>query len=360
MSLIKEVHYKGQKMKKDVIYLTSKGAFQLVETKLLTYVDEIKNYVSEEEVLEKHLIQCKINKVPFKVINLVWNFLRVIYDKTKTEVAVMLWYNPIKDDWKVEVPEQVCSGASVNYDRSTPEARKLNKKLVTAGYILAGTIHSHAGMTAFHSGTDDKDELQFDGLHMTMGNFNLKAQSFSQRLITGTMITTLDFFEMVKSENIKTYWSICDVPEAWVDAVKITKPTPIKAIDFDKIPLKGKERFMSRKQGGLQSKLKATPLESTFKKISKGFRHSKQERRRYKGCFDDSTSMMKCPTCANLTPLGIKACSQCGALFADKQDNLWKEDEAEYLKKQMYGSDYPNDEAIEKIESTYKGEEYFI
>jgi hypothetical protein len=37
---------------------------------------------------------------------------------------------------------------------------------------MVGTIHSHCDFSAFHSGTDERDEATFDGLHLTFGNVN--------------------------------------------------------------------------------------------------------------------------------------------------------------------------------------------
>jgi hypothetical protein len=38
------------------------------------------------------------------------------------------------------------------------------------GYIYVGDIHSHASMSAFHSGVDDKDDG--DGIHITVGDLD--------------------------------------------------------------------------------------------------------------------------------------------------------------------------------------------
>jgi len=65
-------------------------------------------------------------------------------------------------------------GLRVSYDLSTlPPAPE--------GFELFGTIHSHAGISAFHSGTDDRDEIHFDGLHITVGNLDKPSRSYACR-----------------------------------------------------------------------------------------------------------------------------------------------------------------------------------
>ncbi|MGA8141858.1 MAG: hypothetical protein WB948_14390, partial [Desulfobaccales bacterium] len=41
-----------------------------------------------------------------------------------------------------------------------------------AGLLRLGTIHSHAGLEAFHSQRDEADERHEDGFHLTVGNLD--------------------------------------------------------------------------------------------------------------------------------------------------------------------------------------------
>gem|GEM_PF-7129334 len=76
--------------------------------------------------------------------------------------------------WQIAVPLQSVRGLRVSYDLSTlPPAPE--------GFELFGTIHSHAGISAFHSGTDDRDEIHFDGLHITVGNLDKPSRSYACR-----------------------------------------------------------------------------------------------------------------------------------------------------------------------------------
>ena len=70
--------------------------------------------------------------------------------------------------WEVEVPEQKVSGGGVSYERNDEEIQKFEEM----GFVLVGSVHSHCEMGAFHSSTDDADEFNFDGLHITIGKIN--------------------------------------------------------------------------------------------------------------------------------------------------------------------------------------------
>ena len=56
------------------------------------------------------------------------------------------------------------------------------RQLLSEGYTIFGTIHSHCDFSAFHSGIDDADEHGFDGVHVTIGNVNGN-WSFSSRVM---------------------------------------------------------------------------------------------------------------------------------------------------------------------------------
>ena len=144
----------------------------------------------------------------------VMKYFQQIYDAHQTEAAVLLMVNLTTKQWEVAfVPQLDCSGGGVNYvvpqaslddvpqDSKKrryyeaifqdPEAKALMiraheeyQKLINAGYVLYGTIHSHCNFSAFHSGTDDRDEIEFDGLHITIGNVN-SGWTFATRIVAG-------------------------------------------------------------------------------------------------------------------------------------------------------------------------------
>lgn len=83
--------------------------------------------------------------------------------------------------WKIVVPEQVVTGASVeakfdnNCDIVTGE---IYNQFPPPGYIHAGSAHSHNTMGAFFSGTDDANELGVPGMHIVVGKINKKKGTY--------------------------------------------------------------------------------------------------------------------------------------------------------------------------------------
>lgn len=132
------------------IYLKKK--LDLIES--LTPVDKI-------SFLEDIPTFAKINipMISKKMIGNILGFFKEVYRLYKSEAIVLLFYNKNRKSYKIFVPEQEVSRASLSY-----ETTKTIKD-----HILIGSIHSHGSMTAFHSGTDVGDEAKFDGIHLTIG-----------------------------------------------------------------------------------------------------------------------------------------------------------------------------------------------
>lgn len=136
-------------------------------------------------------------------------YFKTIYNEHGTEAAVLLLFNKAKKEWRLlPVFQTGASGGSVRYLHPTtnldslkegPEKdllRRVLKDQETAalqnrvvdeynelqqqGFAVFGTIHSHCDFGAFHSGTDDEDEADFEGLHITIGKCN-SGWSFAAR-----------------------------------------------------------------------------------------------------------------------------------------------------------------------------------
>lgn len=124
-------------------------------------VDEIAHLPEVDETLTP-----QFKPLPYVMLQSIVAFLRAVYERFRGEGIVILCYNPTTGrwDWVVPPQETTKNGLSVNYDPKTVE--------IPAGYVLAGTVHSHCDAGAFQSGTDSHDENHFDGLHITVGNLN--------------------------------------------------------------------------------------------------------------------------------------------------------------------------------------------
>lgn len=126
-------------------------------------------------------------KIPENLFMMVQSFFKAIYDEHKSEACVLLYHNLTTAEWLFTVPDQKVSGGGVDYDEGRGlkiinEAGQILDE-VPEGFTKLGSIHSHASMGAFHSGTDDGDEFNFDGLHITIGSFNSTSPSYSCRWI---------------------------------------------------------------------------------------------------------------------------------------------------------------------------------
>ena len=198
--------------KDNLCYLVgSNGVFKHVSNDFYTVnvkTEKIKHLAEVKEHARIHL-----PKLPFNLLKRIESFFRAAYDKFQSEAVVMLYANPDKEEnaWRLEVPKQEVSGGHVKYDLT-------NIPTEIDGYRLFGTVHSHASMGAFHSGTDDTDEKKFDGLHITIGNINT-SMSYSARWIFCSTV-----FECKLSE-----W-ISNPPEGEADPswlAMISKPEPL-------------------------------------------------------------------------------------------------------------------------------------
>lgn len=130
-------------------------------------------------------------RIPWKLFLSIESLFEKIYDKYKSEVAVILFYNQEKKEWAYGLPQQTVTGSSVDYDLkkgcSYVMESALDKELdkLEGEWSMVGSIHSHASMTAFHSGTDNKDEFGFDGIHITIGKLNERNHEYACRLMFG-------------------------------------------------------------------------------------------------------------------------------------------------------------------------------
>lgn len=191
----------------------------------------------EYEPKHVHLLVNRIKefKIPADTIKWVMKYFQMIYDEHGVEAAVYLMLNTTTKDWFVLcVPQLDCSGASVSYllpkapdtnitgsDARLYEACFKDKNaaalMATAlkqyedalhdGYQIAGTIHSHCNFGAFHSGVDDRDELGFDGLHITIGNVR-SGFSFSCRYMIKGAEFNCELTDVIDVENVEALHDI--------------------------------------------------------------------------------------------------------------------------------------------------------
>jgi len=193
----------------NICYLVGQnGLFQQVKNSFYSSRRKVTDYpkflAKIEECIELH-----IYKLPIVKLREAEKFFTAVYNEHKSEAVVLLYYNSETKFWKMLPPEQEVSAGAVDYDATKvhldPEKFK--------GFELFGSIHSHASMAAFHSGTDDHDEFKFDGLHITIGGLDTPNHSYACRWLCNGKPYTATLSGCI--EGLPP-----DFPEEWLQVVK--------------------------------------------------------------------------------------------------------------------------------------------
>ena len=132
------------------------------------------------------------------------NICEYTNDKFSSECLIRLYYNTDKDEWKALMHPQEMNGMTVN--------DKLDNDLVLSlgdGWAEAGSVHHHCSSGAFQSSTDQSDEAQTSGLHITIGKIGSDEYEIHARFREGNQFirpNLASFFSVPKwlVENVPT------------------------------------------------------------------------------------------------------------------------------------------------------------
>jgi hypothetical protein len=142
-------------------------------------------------------------KIPHEVWHQIVSFLKWSNDTTGSEAQVRLFVSPKSGTWKAwAFPQEGGTGLSskeIDDDESKSQRAALFEK--DDEWVAWGTVHSHANIGAFQSGTDEHDEEGQGGLHITVGNLSDNHYSFHARLYHQK-----DMFE----PDMSLFWDIGD------------------------------------------------------------------------------------------------------------------------------------------------------
>lgn len=168
---------------------------------------------------------------PIDRFKYVMKYFKDIYNTHKTEAVVLLMVNTKTKSWEVlfvlqcgashgsviYAPPNIVDPTKIEDNRTKHMMSTImkNKKsshkqkdiydqyhnLFKQGYRLFGTIHSHCDFGAFHSSTDDADEIGFDGLHITIGKVN-SGWDFSCRYMLSANEFKIDIKDVLGVESI--------------------------------------------------------------------------------------------------------------------------------------------------------------
>lgn len=201
-----------------ILYIISKSGTYL---KKKLGIFESLSKVDKISILEdcKSYAKMDIRRLKTKNVGQIVSFFREVYQKYKAEANIILHYHPEKKAYKIDIPPQGATGASVDY---------INGEYTFQGFIRIGTIHSHASMSAFHSGVDHNDEENWDGLHITIGYLHRKYIDISASIMANGKrfnVNPMDYMcgiELVEFEEKSPAW----MGKRWINGKWIeNKPT---------------------------------------------------------------------------------------------------------------------------------------
>lgn len=171
-----EISSVAHKVEKTCYILSGPGLFMLKKTDHFWSLKKVN--VPGSPVLTEMACVTDLPKIKKDLFMQAVAFFKAIYDRDKTEAVLVLYWNPKTNDMVWSCPEQKNSGGSSEYKDSPPGE----------GYMPILHTHSHASMTAFHSGTDDNDEKFIDGYNITVGKLNGNIEYESRVMIGGVSI----------------------------------------------------------------------------------------------------------------------------------------------------------------------------
>lgn len=188
---------------------------------------------------EVRLVGCEHHNCTFstKDFAYVMKYFQWVYEKYKSEACVVLMAHTELQKFVV-IPVLQYSGSvgsvhyidpntdlSQDYDeeyikavKDSEEAVKYQNRiyeaycsLINDGYEIYGTIHSHSNFAAFHSATDDADEKDFEGLHITVGHVAKDQEwSYSARYMIKGNPVPIEVKDILNIDDINEVESLVD------------------------------------------------------------------------------------------------------------------------------------------------------
>ncbi|MBU1695064.1 MAG: Mov34/MPN/PAD-1 family protein [Verrucomicrobia bacterium] len=180
--------------------------------------------------------------IPGPLFERVVGFFDLVCRRSSDEAIVMLTWHE-KRGYDVMVPEQRVTGGKWITGQHIPLRIDYTVPKLPSGMQLVGDIHSHGPMGAFESITDRQDQRQLPGLHIVVGNLDLRREPPD----LFATIAVDDFAFEIRNPLSLFEGYVCrrpeDVPPDWMDRVRFTS-TPIYAQSYGAY---GTERLPARR-----------------------------------------------------------------------------------------------------------------
>ena len=152
-----------------------------------------------------------VPKIPATLLDITLSFFRQIYSKHSSEVFLQYFYDMEKEEYIVHCPQQTVGPGSVNYRRDTDYEK---------GKLLVFEIHSHGGMGAFFSGTDDNDEKD-DRFFGVIGHVKEYYPELKLRMSIGGRRKDIDVGDIFNLDE--SSYNTESFPSEWANRIKEKK-----------------------------------------------------------------------------------------------------------------------------------------
>lgn len=162
-------------------------------------------------------------KIPQEVWYAITSFFKWTYDTTKSESQVRLYVSPSLRTWKAwAFPQEAKTGMSAReVPNEAAQQQRQELGLNPPDWYYFGTVHHHCSMGAFQSGTDEENEKNQDGLHITVGSMDKAQYDIHARFYRKTM-------KFEKTVNLSLFFDIGTVLNTWPEMFKNYMPKDIE------------------------------------------------------------------------------------------------------------------------------------
>lgn len=129
-------------------------------------------------------------KIPYGLWQQIVSFMKWSQATHKAEAHLALFYNTEEKIWAAWAFPQVCIGMTVRLKEDDARFAEDRKKF-GKGWIMAGSVHHHCEGGAFQSSVDSADEMNKEGIHITIGKTSSEEIDIHARQVwMGVMVTT--------------------------------------------------------------------------------------------------------------------------------------------------------------------------
>lgn len=184
----------------DGLYLRKQSLLGLSQTKVEG---------AEHLPAEKEYVEYALPKVPADLMARVVGFFRAVYRLRRTEALVLLLWRA--EGFDLYVPDQQVSVASVKH--------RFDESVLSDDHRVIGSIHSHGAFGAGASSIDADDEAEFDGLHVVVGDFDRRRQSYSAAIAVDGQR-----FDVRPNVVLERPRRLIEPPDDWLRRVKLLPP----------------------------------------------------------------------------------------------------------------------------------------